>query len=152
MRDSNKLTYDELVQINDELRYIIADLKKEKAEFEKCTARVYAPDQSYKDFEKKVDQLTEENLSLVEKITILEEEKKTAINRLVDSMSQANKELQELKNKYYKLQEDDLYLKKRIKDQDAIIHLAAGYISSTPQFSKEHPMNVLSWLKGVILS
>lgn len=156
------LTYDDLLNENDRLKAKISNLEKEKEEYSKCTATVYDPNRmtdqktlieakikyAVLQKDKEIDALKAE---LEEKISIIEQEKNTAVDRLADSMSQLNKELQELKNKYYKLQEDDLYLKKRIKDQDAIIHLAAGYISSTPQFSKEHPMNVLSWLKGVTL-
>ena len=145
MSDYNKLTYNELFQINDELRYTIANLKKQLEEYEKYTARVYAPGKSYKDFEKKVDQLTAENLSLAKTIEYLENkleesntEKKKEIETLVQDSVELQKELKETKDKYYKLQEDNLYLKKTNKDQEAIIHLAAGYISSTPQFSKEH--------------
>ena len=195
MSDQNKLTYDELVQINDELRMTIRELRTYQHDMEKCTqkATVYDPNRmtdqktlieakikyAVLQKDKEIDALKAENFKisnmlsdsdqrlsdkifnnmdlkqrnneLEEKISIIEQEKNTAVDRLADSMSQLNKELQELKNKYYKLQEDNLYLKKTNKNQEAIIYLAAGYISSTPQFSKEHPMNVLSWLKGVIL-
>ena len=204
MSDQNKLTYDELFQINDELRHIIADLKKDNKELtltinelrtyqqnmEKFTqkATVYDPnrmtdqktliEQKVKyavlQKDKEIDALKAENFKisnmlsdsdqrlsdkifnnmdlkqrnneLEEKISILEQEKNTGVDRLVDSMSQINKELQELKSKYYKLQEDNLYLKKTIKDQETTLYIAAGYISSTPQFKNQHPMNVLKWL------
>jgi chromosome segregation ATPase len=159
MNDLNKLTYDELFQINDELRHIIANLKKEKEEFEKCTARVYAPDKSYKDLEKKLDELTTNNASLVgikahleNKLAALEHS-----NELLDDMITPLKD--EIKDK--KIQLESAYKasesqKDRIKElenvitnQNATIHMAAGYISSTPQFKNQHPMNVLKWLRGI---
>ena len=36
-----------------------------------------------------------------------------------------------------------------ISNQNTMIHMAAGYISSTPQFRNQHPMNVLKWLRGI---
>jgi chromosome segregation ATPase len=134
MSEFNKLTYDELIQINDELRYTIDNLKKQLGEYEKCTARVYAPNKSYKELE--------------EKISILEQEKNTEINRLIDTMAQANKEIQSLRQTNYNLKSTNINLEQTIEQQNVIITLAAGYISSTPQFSNTHPINVKKWLTG----
>jgi chromosome segregation ATPase len=134
MSEFNKLTYDELIQINDELRYTIDNLKKQLAEYEKCTARVYAPNKSYKELE--------------EKLAILEEEKQNEINRLVDAMVQVNKEIQSLGQTNYNLKSTNINLEQTIEQQNVVITLAAGYISSTPQFSNIHPINVKKWLIG----
>jgi chromosome segregation ATPase len=134
MSEFNKLTYDELVQINDELRYTIDNLKKQLTEYEKCTARVYAPNKSYKELE--------------EKISILEQEKNTEINRLIDTMAQANKEIQSLSQTNYNLKSTNINLEQTIEQQSVVITLAAGYISSTPQFSNTHPIDVKKWLTG----
>ena len=128
------LTYDELVQINEELRYVIDNLKKQLAEYEKCTARVYAPNKSYKELE--------------EKLAKFEEEKQNEINRLVDTMAQANKEIQSLSQTNYNLKSTNINLEQTIEQQNVVITLAAGYISSTPQFSNTHPINVKKWLTG----
>lgn len=134
MSEFNKLTYDELIQINDELRYTIDNLKKQLAEYEKCTARVYAPNKSYKELE--------------EKLAKLEEEKQNEINRLIDAMAQANKEMQSLSQTNYNLKSTNINLEQTIEQQNVVITLAAGYISSTPQFSNTHPINVKKWLTG----
>jgi chromosome segregation ATPase len=134
MSEFNKLTYDELIQINEELRYVIDNLKKQLAEYEKCTARVYAPNKSYKELE--------------EKLAKFEEEKQNEINRLVDAMAQANKEIQSLSQTNYNLKSTNINLEQTIKQQSVVITLAAGYISSTPQFSNTHPINVKKWLTG----
>ncbi|NBU33555.1 hypothetical protein EBS40_02910 [bacterium] len=134
MSEFNKLTYDELIQINDELRYTIDNLKKQLAEYEKCTARVYAPNKSYKELE--------------EKLANFEEEKQKEINRLVDTMAQVNKEIQSLSQTNYNLKSTNINLEQTIEQQNVVITLAAGYISSTPQFSNTHPINVKKWLMG----
>jgi chromosome segregation ATPase len=134
MSEFNKLTYDELIQINDELRYTIDNLKKQLTEYEKCTARVYAPGKSYKELE--------------EKLVNFEEEKQNEINRLIDTMAQANKEIQSLSQTNYNLKSTNINLEQTIEQQNVVITLAAGYISSTPQFSNIHPINVKKWLIG----
>jgi chromosome segregation ATPase len=134
MSEFNKLTYDELIQINDELRYTIDNLKKQLAEYEKCTARVYAPNKSYKELE--------------EKLAKFEEEKQNEINRLVDAMAQVNKEMQSIRQTNYNLKSTNINLEQTIEQQNVVITLAAGYISSTPQFSNDHPINVKKWLMG----
>jgi hypothetical protein len=35
-----------------------------------------------------------------------------------------------------------------IEKQNVVISMAAGYISSTPQFSNTHPIDVTKWLMG----
>jgi len=87
MIDYRLLTHEQLMQENFRLTQIIDNLKKEKEEFDKCTATVYSPNNSYKDFEKKVDKLTEENLSLAKTIECLEnklEESNTAKEKEID--------------------------------------------------------------------
>jgi len=126
--------YYELIQINDELRYTIDNLKKQLAEYEKCTARVYAPNKSYKELE--------------EKLAKFEEEKQKEINRLVDTMAQGNKEIQSLSQTNYNLKSTNINLEQTIEQQNVVITLAAGYISSTAQFNNDHPMNVKRWLMG----
>ena len=134
MSEFNKLTYDELIQINDELRYTIDNLKKQLAEYEKCTARVYAPNKSYKELEEKLEKL--------------EQEKNQEIDRLVDTMAQANKEIQSCRQDNYNLKSRNIDLERLIQKQNVILDLAAGYISTSKRFSSTHPMDVKKWLMG----
>ena len=131
---NNKLTYDELIQINDELRYTIANLKKQQEEYEQCTARVYAPGKSYKELEEKLEKL--------------KQEKNQEIDRLINTMAQANKEIQKCQTDYYNLKSRNIDLERVIEKQNVVISMAAGYISSCEQFRNDHPINVKKWLMG----
>ena len=142
MSGHNILTYDQLLAENMRLSAIIINLKKEKAEFEKCTARVYSPNKSYKDLE--------------EKLANSEEQRKKDIDELwTTRIIPLQKKTEEQDIKLNNAFKSDLNNFQRIKDlenviekQNVIINLAAGYISSTPQFSNEHPINVKKWLMG----
>ena len=134
------LTYNDLLNENNRLQAIIINLQQEKEKYNKCTSTVYDP-----------NRMTDQKALIEAKVRYAVLEKNKEIETLVKDRVELQKELKEFKDKYYKLQEDNLYLKKTVKNQETIIHIAAGYISSTPRFSKEHPMNVLSWLKGVAL-
>lgn len=146
MSDYNKLSYDELVQINEELRYKIADLKnfkKQQEAYNKCTARVYAPDKSYKDLENKIEKFEETKKKEIDELWT---------NTIVPLQNQVKDKNIQLDTAY----NIDRSNKERIKElegvitnQNTIIHMAAGYISSTPQFRNQHPMNVLKWLRGI---
>lgn len=63
-------------------------------------------------------------------------------------MAQVNKEVQSLQQINYNLKSTNIDLEQTIEKQNVIITLAAGYISSTPQFSNTHPINVKKWLMG----
>jgi hypothetical protein len=142
MSGHNILTYDQLLAENMRLSAIIINLKKEKAEFEKCTARVYSPNKSYKDLE--------------EKLANSEEQRKKDIDELwTTRIIPLQKKTEEQDIKLNNAFKSDLNNLQRIKDlerviekQNVVINLAAGYISSTPQFSNEHPINVKKWLMG----
>jgi hypothetical protein len=131
---NDNISYNELVQINDQLTNTIANLKKQQEEYEKCTHTVYAPGKSYKELE--------------EKLTILEEEKKTVTDRLMASMSQMNKEIEGYKSDIYNLKSINIDLERLIQKQNVILDLAAGYISTSKRFSSTHPMDVKKWLMG----
>jgi chromosome segregation ATPase len=156
MNDYNKLSYDELVQINDELRHIIADLKKEKEEFDKCTATVYSPNKSYKDLEKKLDELTTNNASLVgikahleNKLAALEHS-----NELLDDMiTPLQNEVKDKKIQLESAYKSSESQKDRIKALEMVvaalkskIDYAIGYISATPYMRDKHPDEVKRWL------
>jgi uncharacterized coiled-coil protein SlyX len=169
MSDSNKLTYDELVQINDELRYIISNLKKEKEELRLTVSEL----RLYKDDMEKFSQRStvyDPNKMLGDQKTLIEQKVKYAVlqkDKEIDALKADIKNLEDtiipLQNqvKDKNIQLDTAYNidrsnKERIKElenvitnQNATIHMAAGYISSTPQFKNQHPMNVLKWLRGI---
>lgn len=135
MSDYNNLSRDELIQKNKELRQTISELRLYQEELTKFTHTVYAPNKkTYKELE--------------EKLANFESEKQKEINRLVDTMVQANKEIQKCQTDCYNLKSRNINLEEVIKKQDTTITLAAGYISSTPQFSNDHPINVKKWLMG----
>jgi hypothetical protein len=146
MSDYNKLSYDELVQINEELRYKIADLKnfkKQQEAYNKCTARVYAPDKSYKDLEQKLDNFEKEKKKEIDELW------NSTIIPLQNQVKDKNIQLDTAYNIDRSNKERIKELEGVISNQNTMIHMAAGYISSTPQFRNQHPMNVLKWLRGI---
>jgi chromosome segregation ATPase len=149
---NDNLSYNELVQINDQLTNTIANLKKQQEEYEKCTHTVYAPGKSYKELEEKLWRLENtkntEIDDLVEQIVNLKEEKQKEIDRLIDTMVQANKEIQSCRQDNYNLKSRNIDLERVIEKQNVVISMAAGYISTSKRFSSTHPMDVKKWLMG----
>jgi chromosome segregation ATPase len=140
MNDYNKLSYDELFQINDELRYIIANLKKEKEEYEKCTARVYSPNKSYKELEQKLAETEEKRQKDIDelwetRITPLQNEVKDKKIQL----ESAYKSSESQKDRIKALEMSITALKSKID-------YAIGYISATPYMRDKHPDEVKRWL------
>ena len=140
MNDYNKLSYDELFQINDELRYIIANLKKEKEEYEKCTARVYSPNKSYKELEQKLAETEEKRQKDIDelwetRITPLQNEVKDKKIQL----ESAYKSSESQKDRIKALEMSIAALKSKID-------YAIGYISATPYMRGKHPDEVKRWL------
>jgi chromosome segregation ATPase len=130
----DNLSRDELIAKNKELRQIISELRLYQDNMEKFTSRVYAPGKSYKELEEKLEKL--------------EQEKNKEIDRLIDTMAKANKEIQKCQTDYYNLKSKNIDLERVIEKQNVVIFMAAGYISSTPQFSNDHPINIKKWLIG----
>jgi|694.fasta_scaffold18882_29 predicted nucleic acid-binding Zn-ribbon protein len=125
--------FDKLYEENKRLKDIVNTLQKEKEEYEKCVYRVNPPNKTYKELE--------------EKLANFESEKQKEIsNTLNEKIVPLNREGQELKADIYNLKSRNRELENIIKKQDTIITLAAGYISSTSQFSNDHPINVRKWL------
>lgn len=103
------------------------------------------------------EQLKLKYIDLTKKLEQVEQEKNKEIDKLW------NETIIPLQNqvKDKNIQLDTAYNidrsnKERIKDLEKVIdnlnmtiQFAAGYISSTPQFSNQHPMNVLYWLRGI---
>jgi hypothetical protein len=142
MSDYYHLSHDELIKENKALRQIISDLRSEQDEYEKCVARVNPPTKTYKELE--------------EKLANAEEQRKKDIDELwTTRIIPLQKKVEEQDIKLSNAFKSDLNSFQRIKDlertiekQNAIISMAAGYISSTPQFSNTHPINVKKWLIG----
>jgi phage shock protein A len=130
----DNLSRDELIQKNKELRQIITELRLYQDELQKFTHTVYAPGKSYKELEEKLEKL--------------EQEKNQEIDRLVDTMAQANKEIQSCRQDNYNLKSRNMDLERVIQKQNVILDLAAGYISTSKRFSSTHPMDVKKWLMG----
>lgn len=128
------LSREELIAKNKELRQIITDLRYKQDEYEKYTHTVYAPGKSYKELE--------------EKLANLQAEKQKEIDRLIDTMAQANKEIQSCRQDNYNLKSRNIDLERVIQKQNVILDLAAGYISTSKRFSSTHPMDVKKWLMG----
>ena len=142
---SKQLSYDELLQKNLELRQTITALRNQQEEYEKCTSRINPPNKSYKELENKL--ALAENSKQAE----IDELYETKIGPLQNEVKDRKIQLESA----YKANESQ---KERIKElesimanQNTMIHMAAGYISSTPQFRNQHPMNVLKWLRGIII-
>lgn len=135
MSGFNKLSYDELVQINDELRYTIANLKKQQEEYEQCTARVYAPGKSYKELE---NQLAKSETEKTQEIAEILETKVEPLNRKIVI----------LQNDYSHLKSRNRDLERIIEKQNVVITFAAGYISASQKFADKHPIDVKKWLMG----
>lgn len=79
---------------------------------------------------------------------IIEQEKNQEIDRLVDTIAQANKEIQSCRQDNYNLKSRNIDLERVIQKQNVILDLAAGYISTSKRFSNTHPMDVKKWLMG----
>jgi len=85
---------------------------------------------------------------LEEKLANLQAEKQKEIDRLIDTMAQANKEIQSCRQDNYNLKSRNIDLERVIQEQNVILDLAAGYISTSKRFSSTHPMDVKKWLMG----
>jgi len=122
-------------------------LKKQQAEYEKCTATVYDP-KRMDTSESGYEQLKLKYIDLTQKLEQIEQEKNQEIDRLINTMAQANKEIQSCRQDNYNLKSRNIDLERVIEKQNLVISMAAGYISSTPQFSNDHPIDVKKWLMG----
>jgi len=142
---SKQLSYDELLQKNLELRQTITALRNQQEEYEKCTSRINPPNKSYKELEQKLAETEEKKHKDIDelwetRITPLQNEVKDKRIQLESAYKSSESQKDRIKE-----------LESIIANQNTMIHMAAGYISSTPQFRNQHPMNVLKWLRGIII-
>jgi hypothetical protein len=131
-------TYDELLAENMRLSAII----KDKEEYEKCVARVNPPTKTYKELEEKLANFESKKQKEIDElwnstIVPLQNEIKDKNTQLDSAFKQDLNSIQRIKD-----------LERVIEKQNIVISMAAGYISSTPQFSNDHPINVKKWLMG----
>lgn len=147
MRDSNILSYEQVVQINltlqkendllkqqnIELRNSLTELKEYYQSLDKFAATVYDPKKAtYKELETK--------LALAEnsKQTEIDELYETKIGPLQNQLKEKD-DLLDIAN--HKNQYKDSRIKQLeeiIKDQQTIMNYAAGYISASEQFRDKH--------------
>jgi chromosome segregation ATPase len=140
MIDYRLLTHDQLMQENFRLTQIIDDLKKEKEEFDKCTARVNPPNKNYKELESKLaqaEQLRQKDIDELweTRITPLQNEVKDKKIQL----ESAYKSSESQKDRIKALEMAVAVLKSKID-------YAIGYISATPYMRDKHPDEVKRWL------
>lgn len=140
MNDYNKLSYDELVQKNLELRQMITALRNQREEYEKCAARINPPNKSYKELESKLaqaEQLRQKDIDELweTRITPLQNEVKDKKIQL----ESAYKSSEYQKDRIEALEMTVAALKSKID-------YAIGYISATPYMRDKNPDEVKRWL------
>jgi DNA repair exonuclease SbcCD ATPase subunit len=140
MSDDIKLTYDELLQKNLQLRQTITVLRNQQEEYEKCTSRINPPNKTYKDLENKLASL--ENIHQ-DKIQELWD---NHINPLQNEIKDKKIQLESAYKQDIRNMEEIGHLKKIIDRLNTIVNYAAGYISSCEQFRDKYPNYVKDWL------
>jgi len=140
MIDYRLLTHDQLMQENFRLTQIIDDLKKEKEEFDKCTARVYSPNKSYKELEQKLAETEEKRQKDIDelwetRITPLQNEVKDKKIQLESAYKSSESQKDRIKA-----------LEMAVAALKSKIDYAIGYISATPYMRDKHPDEVKRWL------
>jgi DNA repair exonuclease SbcCD ATPase subunit len=140
MSDDIKLTYDELLQKNLQLRQTITVLRNQQEEYEKCTSRINPPNKTYKDLENKLASLESIHQDKIQELW------DNHINPLQNNLKDKDIQLEYS----YKANESQ---KERIKDLlttinglDTVISFAVGYISASQPHTDKHPMQVKEWL------
>jgi hypothetical protein len=115
-------------------------LQNELNEYSKCTVRCSPPSKTYKELEDK--------LALAEnsKQTAIDDLYETKIGPLQNKVKDQHIQLESQYKRETKLQQQIKELETLVKDQQTIIHYAAGYISACEQFRDKHPTDVVKWL------
>lgn len=140
-KDCIRVTDEELLEMNNlDLRRIITNLYNQLDEQNKYTARVYAPNKSYKELE--------------DKLALAENSKQTAIDDLYETQiiplkNQVKEKDNLLDIANHKIQCKDSRIKQLeqiIKNLNIRIDFAVGYISATQPHTDKHPMEVKRWL------
>jgi chromosome segregation ATPase len=140
MNDYNKLSYDELVHKNLELRQIITTLRNQREEYEKCTARINPPNKSYKELEQKLAETEEKRQKDIDelwetRITPLQNEVKDKKIQLESAYKSSESQKDRIKA-----------LEMAVAALKSKIDYAIGYISATPYMRDKNPDEVKRWL------
>ena len=140
-RDNIRITDEELLEMNNrDLRIIITNLYNQLDEQNKYTARVYAPNKSYKELEEKLvkaDDLRKKDIDELWE------------TRIVPLQNQVKEKDNLLDVANHKSQCQDSRIKQLqqiIKNLETRIDFAVGYISATQPHTDKHPMEVKRWL------
>lgn len=140
-RDNIRITDEELLEMNNrDLRIIITNLYNQLDEQNKYTARVYAPNKSYKDLEDK--------LALAEnsKQSDIDDLYETKIIPLQNEVKDKKIQLESAYKINERQKEQIKYLEIAAEKLGMLINYAVGYISSCEQFRDKHPNDVKNWL------
>lgn len=140
-RDNIRITDEELLEMNNrDLRIIITNLYNQLDEQNKYTARVYAPNKSYKDLEDK--------LALAEnsKQSDIDDLYETKIIPLQNEVKDKKIQLESAYKINERQKEQIKYLEIAAEKLGMLINYAVGYISSCEQFRDKNPDYVKNWL------
>lgn len=138
MRDSKSIV--KLCEENPELDAYIKQLESQIRNYESFSARVYAPNKSYKELE---EQLKNFEQKKKEEIDLLWEE---TIVPLQNQVKDRHTQLESAYKRETRYQNNIKDLETLVKNQQTIINYAAGYISACEQFREKHPNDVVKWL------
>ena len=116
---------------NIDLTNKVIRLEKEKAEFESCTARVHAPNKSYKELEDKL--ALAENSKQAE----IDELYETKIGPLQNKVKDQHIQLESQYKRETKLQQQIKELETLVKNQQTIIHYATAIVTGK-QIGRAH--------------
>lgn len=125
---------------NIDLTNKVIKLEKEKVQFESCTARVYAPNKSYKELETKLAQAEELRKKDIDELW------ETRIIPLQNQVKDREIKMESMYKQQVSYTEEIGHLKKIIDRLNTIVNYAAGYISACEQFRDKHPNYVKDWL------
>ena len=122
-------------------RFYLTEIKKYYQELDKFAAMVDNPNKStYKELEEKLAQAEELRKKDIDELW---ETRINPMNKRIEEYEKALRLVQSMRdNDTIELKD----LRKIIKDQQAIIDFAVGYISATPPHADKHPMGVKAWL------
>lgn len=125
---------------NIDLTNKVIKLEKEKVQFESCTARVYAPNKSYKELETKLAQAEELRKKDIDELW------ETRIIPLQNQVKDRDIQLESKYKQEIRQGEQIRSLKNTIENLGMLINYAVGYISSCEQFRDKYPNDVKNWL------
>jgi chromosome segregation ATPase len=140
-KDCIRVTDEELLEMNNlDLRRMITNLYNQLDEQSKYTARVYAPNKSYKELEEKLAATDTKRQKDIDELW------ETLVVPLQNKVKDQHIQLESIYKRENKHTEEISHLKKIIDRLNTIVNYAVGYISACEQFRDKHPNYVKSWL------